>query len=161
MREDVFKKYYATMVKIMNYQKVDKNGQVRKCVVSLEEAEKNPGRYKIYQYKHPSISQYKFAYDPEIVKILTPTFRNLCAILPQEKIGIDYEIYQSDMVNAPVNTIQCGKELILSENFFAMAKECNVMKFVSQSSTSPNCISATINGFIPTNYYKDGKIPEL
>lgn len=155
MREDVFKKYYAAMVKIITYKETDKDGNVRKCTVSVDEAEKHPDKYKIYEYKHPALEGHKLAYDPEIVKKFTNTFKKLCGILPQEKLGSLYEIYQSDLVNAEPNTKQEGKEMILAETFFAMASECNVMIHVGQSSHNPYTIKGPINGVIPTTYKED------
>lgn len=135
MRKDVFEQYYRRMVKIINYKETDKNGNERKCTVSLTEAKKNPDRYKIFTCVHPDLKARQFAYDLEIVKKQADQLRELCRILPQKKMGLSYDIWLAELV-------QTGdaKEILLGETFFAMAKECGIIRYYGSFEDTPRAV---------------------
>lgn len=119
MREDVFKKYYKTMVGIINYKEKDANGNERKCTVPVSMARQNPEKYKIFTCTHPDAKGKQFAYDPELVKKHANVLRELCRMLPQKKTGLSYDIWLKEIL-----LTKDIKEFILGETFFAMATEC-------------------------------------
>lgn len=154
MRKDVFSKYSQAMLRIIKYTETDKNGNQRKCVVSEQEAKKHPERYKIYEYTHPNSEGKKLAYDPEIVKKFTYTFKKLCSIIPQlhygfDQIPIGYLINDDDIDNPP----KAINELLLGETFLVMAKECDVIEFILHDwENNPGFVSGTLKEPIPTSY---------
>lgn len=119
MRDDVFKKYYKTMVDIINYKEKDEKGNERKCTVSVSVAKQNPEKYRIFTCTHPDAKGKQFAYDPELVKKHADVLRELCRMLPQKKMGSFYDIWLADILKT-----EDAKEFILGETFFAMSKEC-------------------------------------
>lgn len=126
MREDVFKQYYKTMVSIINYKEKDENGNERKCTVPVSEAKKNPDRYRIFTCKFPALQTKQFAYDTELVKKQADRLRELCRILPQEKMGLSYDIWIKQLISE--KSEHKAKDVILGETFFAMCEECDIMR---------------------------------
>ena len=159
MIKKVYDTFTKAMIKIVNYKEIDKNGNERKCAVRLEEAEKHPGRYKIYEYKHPNLKGKKIAYDPEIVKKFTNTFKKLCSFLPQSRLGIPQIpiarlVYDEHMPNENMpNAKEAIKDLLRGETFIVFAKECGVIEYLlHDKNKNPGFVSGTLKKDIPTIY---------
>lgn len=151
MIKKVYDTFTKAMIKIIKYKETDKNGNVRCCTVRLEEAEKHPEKYKIYEYKHPNLEGKKIAYDPEIVKKFTYTFKKLCSFLPQSRLGLPQIpiarlIYDENM-NNPDKGI---RDLLTGETFIAFAKECGVIEYILDD--KDGFVSGTLKEDIPTRY---------
>lgn len=125
MRKDVFEKYYRAMVSIINYKEKDENGNERKCTVSVKEAEKNPERYTIYECKDEKLKKYKFAYDRELVKKQADRLREICKIVPQQKLLQSHKAIWARFLLNDENPNP--KDLILAETFLAMAESCGIV----------------------------------
>lgn len=154
MREEVFKEYYKMMVSIINYKEKDKDGNIRKCTVPVNEANKDLEKYKVFTCTHPNLQNKQFAYDIELVKKQEDKLRELCGMLPQERVGWSDHIWLRDLVNTK-EPKEVLKQVILAETFFAMCEECKIMRFFGPSSlNAPNAIRGTLAEPIPTTYKK-------
>lgn len=140
MRDDVFEKYYRTMVSIINYKEKDENGNIRKCTVPVAEIQKNPERYKIFTCTHPALKKKQFAFDKELVQKHADILRKLCRILPQKKEGLSYDIWLSELIRE-----EDPKYGVLGETFFAMCEECGIMRYFGPASQeTPGAIRRNI-----------------
>lgn len=156
MIKKVYDTFTNAMIKIVNYKEIDRNGNERRCTVRLEEAEKHPEKYKIYEFNHINLNGGKIAYDPEIVKKFTNTFKKLCTILPQSRLGLHQIPIARLIYDGNMNDEQkVFKDLILGETFLALAQECGVIEYIlHDKENNPGFVSGTLKEDIPSMYNK-------